>query len=117
MDDNRQNIRYSEIGPVFAPEICALSGVLDDISTNGCRLHFPVPVVVDLEKEYLIKIQFSRLFGEEPLQLMCKPMWISEKEGTTQIGFTILFSPDEMRFQEYITHLDKLNEDNMPEIE
>lgn len=116
MDENRRNTRYHEIGRVTSPELCALPGILDNISSSGCRLHFPVPVVVDLEREYMIKINLSRIPSEEPLQLMCKPMWVSESESSTQIGFSILFSPDENRLHEFINFLQQVNDDVMPEI-
>lgn len=77
-EENRISTRYSEIGRVTAPELCALPGILDNISATGCKIHFPVSVVVDLEVEYMIKIQLTRSPEEPPLQLMCKPMWVSE---------------------------------------
>lgn len=116
MDENRQNIRYHEIGRVIAQDICALPGVLDNISSTGCKVHFPVPVAVNLENEYMIKISLSRSPEETPLQLMCKPMWVSENGGATQIGFSILFSPDENRLHSFIDFLEQINEDERPEI-
>lgn len=116
MEENRQNIRYSEIGRVDAPEICALNGVLDDISATGCKIHFPCPVVLDIENEYKLKITLSRASDEPPLQLLCKPMWVNEIGGSTQIGFQNLYSPDENRLHEFISYLHQLSQDDNPEI-
>lgn len=116
MDENRQNTRYQEIGRVVCPEICALTGILDDISSTGCKIHFPFSVVVDLEREYMMKITLSRSPDEAPLQLMCKPMWVTENNGITQIGFAILFSPDESRLHDFISFLEQVNEDDKPDI-
>ena len=112
MDENRRNIRYHEIGRVIAPDLCALPGILDNISSSGCRMHFPVPVVVDLEREYMIKINLSRAPSEEPLQLMCKPMWVTEDKGVTQIGLQILYSPDDTRLREFISYLQEMGDDD-----
>ena len=49
--ENRLHTRYEEIGRVTASELCALPAVLDDISLNGCKIHYSFPVVVDLENE------------------------------------------------------------------
>lgn len=116
MDENRQDIRYQEIGRVNAPEICVLPGILDNISSNGCKVHFPMSVTVDLENEYMIKISLSRSPEDGPLQLMCKPMWVSEVGSTTQIGFSILFSPDENRLHTFINYLQKISDEDIPDI-
>ena len=62
-EENRQNVRYEEIGRVISPELCALPGILDNISATGCRVHFPVNVIVDLESEFDVKISLSRLLS------------------------------------------------------
>ena len=54
--ENRLHTRYEEIGRITAPEICALPGILDDISLTGCKVHYSFPVVVDLENEYDVKL-------------------------------------------------------------
>lgn len=115
-DENRQSIRYHEIGRVIAPEICTLPGILDNISATGCKVHFPVSATINLDNEYLLKISLSRAPEEGPLQLMCKPMWVSELSGSTQIGFSILFSPDEARLHTFIEFLQQINEDEFPDI-
>lgn len=109
--ENRRNPRYPEIGRVIAPELCALPGILDNISLTGCKIHFPVSIVVDLDTEYMIKISLTRSMEEAPLQLMCKPMWASENTGTTQIGLEILYSPDDARLRDFVNYLQEMNED------
>ena len=109
--ENRQHPRYPEIGRIIAPEICALPGILDNISFTGCKIHFPVSVVVDLDAEYMIKIALSRSPDDTPLQLMCKPMWVKENQGNTQMGLQILYSPDDARLREFIAYLQEMGED------
>ena len=115
-EENRQNVRYEEIGRVISPELCALPGILDNISATGCRVHFPVNVIVDLESEFDVKISLSRSPEESPLQLLCKPQWVKECKNTTQIGLTILYSPDAVRLNEFISSLQELSESPFPEI-
>ena len=110
-EENRRNPRYPEIGRVNAPELCALPGILDNISLSGCKIHFPVSVVVDLDTEYMIKISLTRSLEDAPLQLMCKPMWVTEDKGNTQIGLEILYSPDDARLREFVSFLEEMNED------
>lgn len=110
--ENRLHHRYPEIGRVVAPELCALPGILDNISYTGCKIHFPVSVVVDLEAEYMIKISLSRSVEDAPLQLMCKPMWVTENQGVTQVGLQILYSPDDARLREFVSYLEEMNDDD-----
>ncbi|MCQ2591437.1 MAG: PilZ domain-containing protein [Treponema sp.] len=114
--NNRQSTRFSEMGKVIATELCSLAGILDNISLEGCKVHFPIPVVADLDSEYMLKITLSRNFDEPPLQLLCKPMWVSEENGTTQIGFSFLFSPDVARLRDFIYFLEQDNDDSIPGI-
>lgn len=110
--ENRKNPRYPEIGRVIAPELCALPGILDNISLSGCKVHFPVSVVIDLDSEYMIKIALTRSMDEAPLQLMCKPMWVTEDKGVTQVGLEILYSPDDARLRDFVSFLQEMNEDD-----
>ena len=114
--ENRQNPRYPEIGRITAPELCPLPGILDNLSLTGCKIHFPVSVVVDLETEYMIKVSLTRSI-DEPLQLMCKPMWVTENQGSTQVGLQILYSPDDARLREFISYLQEMDEDeDLPDV-
>lgn len=115
-NENRQEARYKEIGRIIAPEICSLTGILDDISSTGCKVHYPFPVVVELENEYEIKIAPTRTHDETPLKLICVPQWVNEKDGNTHIGFKILYSPDAARLAEFISYLEHLNDDQEEEI-
>lgn len=114
--ENRVETRFKEIGRIVAPEICSLTGILDDISSTGCQIHYPFPVVVDLENEYEIKIAPTRTHDEAPLNLICLPQWVNEKEGATHIGFKILYSPDATRLTEFINFLQQISDDQEPEI-
>lgn len=114
--ENRRDPRYLEIGRVTAPELCALPGILDDISANGCKVHYSFPVVVDLENEYDVRI--SPLHGSftSPLNLICTPQWVKEQEGNTFIGFMINYSPDAHKLEEFIKHLETITKDDLPDI-
>lgn len=116
MSECRNNERYPEIGRVICPELCALPGILDNISLTGCKIHFPISMVVNLDNEYMIKISLSRSPEDPPLQCMCKPMWVKECANSTQIGLQILYSPDHARLHEFITYLKNLEEKDMPDI-
>ena len=110
--EKRQNTRYKEIGKVSSPELCALAGVLDNISVNGCKVHYTYPVVVDLDSEYSLEISPASQYGSQPLRLRCKPQWVNEKEGNTFIGLEILYSPDTARLSDFISQLEKSSSDN-----
>lgn len=114
--ENRQSARYQEIGKVTSPELCSLPGVLDDISSTGCKIHYSFPVVADLETEYELKISPLHNSDEQPLNLICIPQWINEIEGETYIGFKILYSPDANRLNEFITYLQDISKDQIPDI-
>lgn len=114
--DKRIATRFKEMGKVSAPEICALPGILDDISATGCKVHYTFPVVVDLENEYELQLLTTSNFGTLSLNLRVQPQWVKEIDGTTTIGFEILYSPDASRLSQFISHLEKLSEDQLPEI-
>ena len=113
--ENRLHTRYEEIGRVTAPELCALPGILDDISLSGCKVHYSFPVVVDLENEYSIRI--SPLHGNcSALNLICTPQWVKEQDGNTYIGFQIQYSPDAHKLESFIKHLESILKDDLPDI-
>ncbi len=114
--ENRLHTRYEEIGRITAPEICALPGILDDISSEGCKIHYTFPVVVDLESEYEIKLSPLHGSNSSPLNLICIPQWANEHGGNTYIGFKINYSPDAHRLEEFIKHLETISKDDFPDI-
>lgn len=105
--ENRQNTRYKDIGRVMAPEICSVSAILDDISAEGCKIHYTFPVVAELETEYELEISPSKNHGNNPLHLICVPQWVKELEGQTQIGFKIQYSPDANNLAYFISQLEQ----------
>ena len=114
--EKRSDTRYKEIGKITCHELCALPGVLDDISAGGLKMHYSFPVVVELENEYEVEILPSNATNPIPLKLKCLPQWANEQDGSTYIGFKILYSPDANRLNEFIDHLEHLSEDQLPEI-
>ena len=115
-EENRLHTRYEEIGRIVAPEICALPGVLDDISASGCKVHYSLPVVIDLENEYEIKLSPLHQSEQTPLNLICIPQWVKEMDGNTYIGFKIEYSPDANRLSTFIKYLEELSKDQLPDI-
>lgn len=111
MNENRQYMRYNEIGRVNATELCALPGILEDISISGCRIRFPCIVSVDMDAEYKINVTLSRLVDEGPFVLLCKPRWVVDHDDITEIGMMNLYSPDEKRLKDFIEYLENLNND------
>lgn len=114
--EKRNSTRFKEIGKITSQELCALPGILDDISASGLKVHYAFPVVVDLENEYDMEILPSSTTDLTPLKLKCLPQWVKEQDGNTYIGFKILYSPDANRLNDFITRLEELSEDQLPEI-
>ena len=55
--EERHSERFDDIGRVEIPELCGISATLENISKDGCKIHYSFPVVVDLEKrEYTKKL-------------------------------------------------------------
>ncbi|MCR4579589.1 MAG: PilZ domain-containing protein [Treponema sp.] len=114
--ENRQNTRYKEIGKIFSQELCALPGILDDISASGCKIHYAYPIVVDLDSEYNLEITPARQLDNQPLRLRCKPQWVNEIDGNTFIGLETLYSPDANRLAAFIEHLEAAAQDPFSDI-
>ncbi len=110
--DLREAKRFTEIGRVDCERICALPGVLEDISISGFSAHFPNPVFVDSEEEYTVFMTFSRQDFLRPLEFVCVPRWKNEYEDQTEIGFKILRSPDSPALAAFINSLQENSEEN-----
>ena len=100
----RKNARFEDFGRVECPEICVVSGILDDISLDGCKVHFDAPINLSLEDDYELRVRFSR-FPQDILVLMAHPQWTKEDGNMTSIGFAILRSPDTAKLDSYISQL------------
>ncbi|MDY3759314.1 MAG: hypothetical protein SOZ72_08050 [Treponema sp.] len=107
----RQGKRFFEMGRIESSEICALPGVLDDISITGLRTHFPNPVTIDPEKEYHLSLIIAKSTTTREFDLVCEPKWIDEDKSETEIGFSILCSPDTRAFNDFIENLTETNKD------
>lgn len=101
----RKNVRFNDFGRADCPSICPVPGVLDDISLTGCKIHYDAPVMVNLESDYEIHIRLSRA-SVGAFVLMCHPQWQKQKEdGSTEVGFIFLHSPDSTALENYIQQL------------
>ncbi len=99
--EHRADERYEDFGRVDAEDLCRLPGILDDISMKGCRVHFPVPIKLDMDNQYHLNISLPRQ-GASPLRLICNPQWKKINDSETEIGFSFLRSPDTPRLASYI---------------
>ncbi len=103
--EQRADKRFDDIGRIEAEDLCPLAGVLDNISLNGCKVHYKFPVSVDMENDYKVKITFARDASNGSLSLLCRPRWTKETNGRMEIGFSILPSVDSARLTEYVKKL------------
>ena len=111
MKDLRKNVRFEDFGRVDCPNMCLISGTLNDISLSGLKVTFSVPLSIDMERDYNITVKFSK-FNEAPMNLMGTPAWSYEQSDSTQVGFAILYSKDSDRLEEYISKLEKDRSDS-----
>lgn len=102
----RLSQRFEDIGRFLAPELCALPGVLEDISREGCKIRYSLPVELDMDNDYEAKLTFARAAAEGQFTLVCHPQWKKEEDDDTVIGFKILPSTDYTRLAKYIEQLD-----------
>ena len=116
MEENRQNTRYKEIGHFLAQKLCLLPGVLDDVSLEGCKIHYQFPVDVEVDSEYEAQLSPSQYPAELPLKLICKTQWVKKSDEMTYIGFKILYSPDRKCLADFIQQLQSKNQDELTEI-
>ena len=99
--EHRADERYEDFGRVDAEDLCSLPGILDDISMKGCKVHFPVPVTLDMDSQYNLNIRLPQQ-GATPLRLICNPQWKKMNDSETEIGFRFMRSPDTPRLVSYI---------------
>lgn len=109
---SRIDERFEEIARVKAEQICALPGVLDDISLSGCKVHFPNPITLDMENDYEISLDFANAKLKDTLKLLVHPMWQDSDESETAVGFKILCSPDTPKLKAIIDFLKSLKYDD-----
>jgi len=111
MSELRKNIRFTDFGRIECEKICALPGVLCDISTTGLKVTFPVPIDnLDYDDEYELNVVLSKLSGES-IKLLVIPMWRFDNNvngnSDTQVGFAILPSLDYDKLSSYIDKMDE----------
>ncbi len=108
--DCRKNVRYTDIGRVDCADLCAIPGVLDDISLQGCKIHFDTSVAVNMDNDYELHVRPSRNVLD-PIVLLCHPQWVRDIGSTTEIGFLVLRSPDSAKLASYIEKLHEESDD------
>lgn len=112
MLEKRKDIRYREMGHVDCPQICALSGVLEDISISGVKVHFPCPIILDDSKEYDLKLKMSQKPKMEAITVSCKMEWSQVEDSQTTFGFRIIKCDNKKILEEYIEFLKKSSQDD-----
>ena len=45
--------------------------------------------------------------------MMCKPQWVRECENTTEVGFLLMYSPDQNRYAAYVAELEEAEKENL----
>ena len=105
--ENRKNERFDNMGRVECSALCPLPGVLDDISMDGCRVHFPVPFEVDMENDYELKVKLTVMGTVNMLVLIAHPQWVTQEDSETSLGFKLLRSPNTPELQRIIGDLSK----------
>lgn len=103
--ENRKFTRYDDVARVEAPDICIFPGVLLDVSQKGCRIRFPVPVQPDMDRDYELKLTPTRSSKFQSFILIGHPMWNSDNNNYSELGFEILHSPGILLFKEYLNNL------------
>ena len=116
--NNRKQERYDDYGRVDCPKICALSGILDDISLSGCKAHFPIMLSVDKDDEYILSIRSSNKYSASQLTMIAHIQWSSFDGQNTSVGFQFLRSPDTPKLASYISLLkdSSENDDNISKL-
>lgn len=104
----RKEVRFLDFARFESCDLCALPGVLEDVSKNGCRVEFPVSVEPDMERDYSAVVHFPDRGLKSSLKLMCHPQWLSHEDGKCVVGFSFLRSPDTQRL---MNHIDSLSKD------
>ena len=111
--DKRHAPRYSNIGRVEAFEICPLAGVMDDINEGGCKVHFPIPVTIDMEGEFKLTIRVTHKSVTNPFTLIAHPQWVKNEGNQTYAGFVFLRSPGTPELLSFIEVLKEEQEETM----
>ena len=105
--NHRKDIRFEDFGRVECSEVSPMAGILNDISYTGCKVHYDVPVALNMENDYEISIKLPRITGGT-FQLIVHPRWINTQEdGSCDIGFNFLPSPDRAKLESYVNNLIK----------
>ncbi len=104
-NEHRKDVRYEDSGRVEAKSLCALPGVLDDISISGCKVRFPLPIEVDMDNDYDLKMNIPHTDFLPVLRLTGRPQWKKRVGSQTQVGFAFLYSPGTPALNKYINHL------------
>ncbi len=114
--NTRREERFSEIGRFESGDLCALPGVLEDVSEGGCKVHFPVKIEPDMEKDYHALLHLPENKEKASLKLLCHPRWITSDKNKAVVGFSFLSSTDTPALVNHIAFLRKQRE-SVSEIE
>ncbi|MBR7063881.1 MAG: PilZ domain-containing protein [Treponema sp.] len=99
--------RFNDIGKIEAPGLCALPGMLVNISKEGCKVRFPLSVAVDLENDYELTVFPTCVkSATDKFTVLCKPCWHKKCKGSTEIGFNILRCPEYHHVISYVSKLE-----------
>lgn len=91
MENNRKYERFADFGRIECQDICPFPGTLNDISQGGIKVTFNSFVFVEMADEYRVTVRLPRC-GSAALEFVVSPVWVYERNGKYQIGFSILHS-------------------------
>ena len=110
--ERRSAPRYEEKGRIDAEDVCALPGVLDDISSTGCKVRFPVPVTIDMERTYELRLKMPYKELPSTMTLEGRPQWQHQNSDSSSFGFSFVQTDDLQKLMEFIETLKEKNTDD-----
>lgn len=112
MDELRKDERFRDYGRVECGEICALPGILCDVSQSGLKAAFCADVSMSMDDEYRLRL---RIPGGDPreMRLLAAPAWRSDepRTGRTHIGFALLRAWDFPRFRRHVGGIEESSDE------
>jgi hypothetical protein len=105
MAENRVAERYRTSAGAAIPGILKGDSKLINISITGCCVECTSHKDIKNNKRYRLEIIPESAAEIEKFTLLVECKWIRDKEGSSQIGFSITSSPKGKAFKRYVDYL------------